>query len=214
MSYTKTITITDQKTKHETKVTAVFEDNELEILQAYCAYVKDLSSAKILQSNLNLGFSIKLPNNGPVSYTQNLPPEDDIIVLLHRLRPFILNNEHASFNRVTGIIGKNLSDSNVRLFLKEQHALFGGKRLLDIIEVKSHGQIINSDKVLSDWLNAFQYHRDQSKRKEIERLHDLMPLESSRGFFIMLLLDKVEAIFKIAGMIELLLGQCNALQYP
>jgi hypothetical protein len=214
MPYTKTITITDQKTNQETKVTAEFEDDELDILHAYCSYVKELSLAKILQSNLNLNFTLKLPNNGPVSCTQTLPPEDDIIVLLFRLRPLILNDEHASFNRVTGIIGKKLSDSNVRLFLKAQQSLFGGKRSQSLIEVKSHNQIINSDKVLSDWLNAFQYHRDQSKRKEIERLHELMPLESTRGFFIMLLLDKVEAIFNIAGMIELLLGKRKTLQYP
>jgi hypothetical protein len=41
-----------------------------------------------------------------------------------------------------------------------------------------------------------------------------MPLESTRGFFVMLLLEKVEAICNIAGMIELILGERKTLQPP
>ena len=212
MTYTKTITITDQNTKQETKVTAEFNDQELEILRAYSSYVEDLSLAKILQTELNLNSTLHLSNDGPISSTQTLPPEDDIIVLLHRLRPLILNDEYASFNRVTGILGKKLSDSNIRSLIKEQHAFFGGRKHQNLIEIRFQNQIVNSDKVLSDWLNGFQYHRDQSKRKEIERLQELMPLESTRVFFIMLLLDKVTAIRNIAGMVDLLLGKRKTFQ--
>lgn len=213
MPYTKTITITDQNTKQETKVTADFGDDEIDILRAYCTYVEELSLAKILQTEIKLNFSLHLSKQGPITSNQTLPPEDDIIVLLHRLRPLILNDEYASFNRVAGILGKRLLEANIRSFLKEQHALFGGRKHQGLIEIKFHNQIVNSDKVLSDWLNAFQYHRVQSKRKEIERLQELMPLEASRAFFIMLLLDKVRAIFNISGMVELLLGKRKTLQY-
>jgi hypothetical protein len=44
------------------------------------------------------------------------------------------------------------------------------------------------------WLNAFEYHRDEDKRNEVEALHWPWPTEGSRALFLALMLDKAAAV--------------------
>jgi hypothetical protein len=214
MPYQKAISIKDQKTNQETKIEVTLQDGEIETLRAYCKYVEELLSVKILRTGFHANLTLHFSNDGKIATQQTIPPDEDIIVLLHKLRPLILSDEHASFNKATGIIGKNIPSPHIRQMLKDHHALFEGRQLQKLFVVQFHDRIINSDKVLFDWLNSFEFHRDQDKRKEIERLHDLMPIEASRVFFLMLLHDKVSAICQVGQLIELVLGIRPTLSYP
>jgi hypothetical protein len=213
MPYSRSITVTDHRTNQETKLELSFDEGEVETLRAYCKYVKELLSIKIIRDGFQANLTLHFSNDGQITTKQTMPPDDEIVVLLHRLRPLILNDEHASFNRVTGIFGKHTSSSQIRQMLKNHHALYGGRHLQGLFEVRVHDTIINSDKMLFNWLNAFEYHRDQDMRRQIERLHVLMPLEASRVIFLMLLHDKVSAICQVGQLIELILGDRPTLDY-
>ena len=69
--------------------------------------------------------------------------------------------------------------------------------------------IINSEKALFVWLNAYEYHRDQNKKREIDRYHQLLPLDHSKAFFLMLLSDKIRAIAAIARFVNIILGKAE-----
>ena len=182
-------------------------------LNAYRSYFEELLAVRIVQNGIPCSVTLNYEENGGTKITTELPPDEDVVVLLLRLRPLILNDEHASFNRITGILGKHIQEPLVRAALKLQREIFDGRSMQQKIIVTSHvGNneiIINSEKALSVWLNAYEYHRDQNKKREIDQYHQLLPLAHSKAFFLMLLSDKVRAIVSIARFVDIILGKAD-----
>lgn len=115
-------------------------------------------------------------------------------------------------NLVTGIIARRFTDPSIRGMVRAQRALYDGRDFQSQIRIESNNTVINCEETLMKWLNAFEFHTDETKRAEIEKLHQLMPLEASRAIFIMLLIEKVKAIMNIANFIELLLGRADSIE--
>jgi hypothetical protein len=72
--------------------------------------------------------------------------------------------------------------------------------------------ILNSEKVLNDWLNSFEYHRDKEKRKFIESINEMFPLDASKVIFLGLLSDKVQAIRNIAIFTRVVVGKQKSVE--
>lgn len=89
----------------------------------------------------------------------------------------------------------------------EQRDVFGGNRTQLTFKISSNDVILNSEKVLYDWLNSYEYHRDKEKRKFIDSLHEIFPLEGSKVLFIGLLSDKTKAIYNIAVLVRVVVGK-------
>ena len=64
--------------------------------------------------------------------------------------------------------------------------------------------IVNCEKTLMDWINAYEYHRDDEKQRLIEDLDKTLPAEFSRSMFKSMLLDKVKAVIYFRNMISAL----------
>lgn len=192
-------------------VTAEFSEDEVKCLRAYCRYVDEVIAAKLVQDGIPCSVKLNYEEGEGTTVTSELPPDEDVVVLLHRLRPLILNDEHASFNRITGILGKRIDEPLVRTALKSQRETYDGRAMQKQIVVRSTADgaeiIINSEKALFTWLNAYEYHRDQDKKREIDHYHQLLPLDHSKAFFLMLLSDKVRAIAAIANFADVILGK-------
>jgi hypothetical protein len=213
MVYKFEIQLTEKKTGTQTIVSAEFPPEEVQAFEAYYRYEEDLSTVKFLKDGASVALNVNYLDGIGTSFTAQLPPEEDIIVLLHKLRPLILNDEHGSYNKITGFIGRRFTDANVRSFLRHQRELYDGRSMQRNFQVQAGGIVINSENVLQDWLNAFEYHRDQDKRKALETLHTLLPLPASRALFLMLLSDKASAIFNIGYFIGTLLGKTATLEF-
>jgi hypothetical protein len=56
-----------------------------------------------------------------------------------------------------------------------------------------------------NWLNAFEYHRDQDKRARLDWLLKRIPTDVSRAIFLMLLIDKAKAVLRISDIVETVL---------
>ena len=63
-------------------------------------------------------------------------------------------------------------------------------------------QLINSDDMIQNWLNAFEYHRDPDKRSALSALHDQVPIESTRALVVSMMFDKAKAIFEVSRIIR------------
>jgi hypothetical protein len=203
--------VTKPGSDEKDSVTAEFSEDEVECLRAYSRYVDELIAVKLVQDGVPCSVKLDYKEGEGTTVTSELPPDEDVVVLLHRLRPLILNNEHASFNRVTGILGKRIGEPLVRGAVKSQREIYDGRAMQRQIVVRSMAKdveiIINSEKALFVWLNAYEYHRDQNKKREIDRYHQLMPLDHSKAFFLMLLSDKIRAIAAIARFVNIILGK-------
>lgn len=206
------IHVTDKKSGSVEKVVAEIEDEEITKLEGYLANMERLSKSKIVSEGIPGTLTIKADIAGNFTHSVSLPDEDQILAFLHRMRRFILNDESSSYNTITGIIGRRFNNEKIRSMIKTQRKIYDGREFQSVIQIQSNGQMINSEKMLFDWLNSFEYHDDSTKRKEIEKLHKLMPLEASRAVFLMLLMDKVKAIFSIGDFVALILGKVETIE--
>lgn len=184
-----------------------FKDNEWAMLNHFVKYANDLANIELIQQGGSGKLSINYSVEKGFAYSVDIPPDDKVIVLLHRLRPFILNDEPTNFNKICNCIGKALADDGFRKFIKSLKEYYMGQRMRDLILITSNSVLINADETLQKWLNAHEYHKDIAKQKELELLHQILPLEASRAIFIMMLYDKVRAIRIVAQFIDVLAGR-------
>ena len=73
--------------------------------------------------------------------------------------------------------------------------------------------MVNSQVVLTKWLNSHEYHRDEDKLELIEEIHKVFPENALKFVFIMLLSNKALAINNIGSFINLIMGKQGELQF-
>jgi hypothetical protein len=199
--------------EHSATVEAEFADDEIDRLKAYCDYVDQLLKIRLVEAGIPCELNVNYTETEGITLSTKLPPEDDVMALLHGLRPVILNDEHGSFNRICGILQRRIEEPLVRNALKRQRQIYDGRRMQEQLIVTSSVNaaeaIINSEESLFKWLNAFEYHRDQDKKAEIEKFHQLVPLDFSKAIFLMMISDKVRAICNVAGLAQIVIGKRN-----
>jgi hypothetical protein len=209
-------TLRERSSNNEASVIAEFSDDEVRHLRAFRTYVNDLLSVKLVKDGVACAVNVDYKEGLGTTVTSQLPPSEEIMAMLHRLRPLILNDEHASFNRVCGIIGARIDEPILRRALKRQRQIYDGrsmqKQIIVTATADNSEMVINSEKALFAWLNAYEYHRDEDKRKEIDRFHQLLPLDHSKAFFLMLITNKIRAIETLARLVDLILGEADTSQ--
>jgi hypothetical protein len=182
-------------------------DEDIAHLSDFLREVDLLWELPIVQAGVPASYGVEWKDGEVVLLDWSLPPVEEIAALLHRLRPFILTNEPYSFDRVCGVLGKRLRRPFVLRLLKEARELYSGKRMQTRIQILSQEILLNSETTLMNWLNSHEYHRDKDKAAELDRLHKVFPLESSKAIFVLLLSDKLEALAETADLVELILGK-------
>ncbi len=189
-------------------ISGALTDEEHATVVRYLENYDRLSESKPLREGIPCSISINSTEEEGVEVTANLPDSDTLSVLLHRLRPFILQNEPASFATVIAIVARRFDDIQLRLLLTKQRQLYDGRKSQRLITLTSNDVIVNSEKVLYDWLNAHEYHGDPDKREVVDGLFDRMPSDLVRGILISMLVDKTLAVRNLASILASLLAGC------
>lgn len=200
------IRLTDKQSGTTSEHVLEFTPTEWEQLQAYLREVKALESTRFVQQGSGVHLNLKWAEHVGISWSVQMPPADDLLAFLHRLRPLILQREPTSFIRVRNLMKRTLKGAADPL-LEFVFDLFQGRQMQKQIVMQSNDQIMNSEEMLHTWLNAHEYHRDRDKQEFLEALHKILPLEWSRGIFVSLLVDKAKAILALATLVELVLGE-------
>jgi len=193
-----------KETDEKVTLSGELSDENKELLEEYLQYAKELLSTSFLQSGGGGQLSIDLNPESGMTVTTQLPPWDDVMAFLHRFRPILLQSEGTNFYKIYNVLAKVLDHPHFRLLLNQQRELFSGKLM-------QSGILINSEKVLFDWLNSHEYHRDKEKQEFIKNLHHMMPLDASKVIFLHLLTHKVIAVFNLAAFIRVVLGKQKSL---
>jgi len=189
------------------KVSGEFSDSEFDQLSRYEQYVGELTETEILRKGAPGKLTINYDKTSGFNFVTELPPDDKLSALLHELRPFILQNEDTNFYKIQKILGKRFENDQFRSFLKSIRKYYQGEKITGMISITANGKLVNGDALVSTWLNAYEYHRDQEKREEMEKVSEVFPFEATRALLVMILYDKVDAIFIIANVIRVLLGK-------
>ncbi len=205
------ITLKISQTNEEISSTGELTNDECELLQDFVKYADELFKTPFIQKRDFGGLEIKSDGKN-VEFIPSLPDWNDAELFIHKLRPFVLQDEATYFHKIRKFLGQKFTHAYFRGLLSLQKNKFNCKNTQNGVEIKSDGEIINSEKMLLQYLYAHQYHKDKDKQKSLEELHHLMPLDASKIFFLRLLLDKAQAIFCLADFIDLIFGKYKQIE--
>jgi hypothetical protein len=212
MTHEYKITIKVEQTGENTTLSGQFDDEDWKRLDDFSQYADELLDTKHVQSGMSAALNIHWNQETGLAVATELPPWDDVIVFLHKFRPIGLQSERTYFYNICNILAKELTNSYFRNVINEQRELFAGKVMQQQFQIQSNDVILNSERVLYDWLNSYEYHRDEEKRQFIDSLHTLLPLEASKVLFVALLTEKVKAIHNIATLVRVVLGKQKSVE--
>jgi len=189
-----------------------FEDEAWERLEEFTQYTEELLKTKFVQDGMSASLKISWNQDSGMVVSAKLPPWDDVMIFLYKFRPLGLQSESTYFFKICNILTKELMHPSFRSIIDEQREIFSGKRMQAQFQIQSDEIVLNSEKVLNDWLNAYEYHRDKEKREFIDSLHTMLPLEASKVIFLGLLTDKTRAINNIAALTRVVIGKQKSIE--
>lgn len=213
MHYEYQLTLQINDTRENILLNGNFQADAWNLLNEFLEYSYDLLNTKFVRDGMPAALNIKWEQNSDIIFSTKLPSWDDVTVFLHKFRPIGLQSEGTNFNKICNILKKELAHPYFRNFVDQQQEFYSGKRMQTVIKFQSDNVVLNSEKVLNNWLNSFEYHRDKEKRQFIESLHEIFPLDASKVLFLILLSDKTQAIDNIAGLIRVVVGKQKSFEY-
>ncbi|MFV2073635.1 MAG: hypothetical protein ACC742_13395 [Thermoanaerobaculales bacterium] len=157
------ITIAFGETGHRVSIAGEFSDDEWPVLRDFVSYARELNRCRFVQGKRGSGLNIKWSQGKGVTYNVMLPPEDEFAAFLHRLRPFLLNNEPTYFHKIFKLLARRLDNKQFRLLIRPYKEAFSGKLMQSHMQITSDEIVLNSERILNDWLNGFEYHRDEKR---------------------------------------------------
>lgn len=202
MSISATLQITKNESDEKVVLNVSFDDNEADTLSEFVKYAEDLLRIDVVRNGAPGKFNLKWDKEKGMTFSYDVPEENLVLPLLHRIRPFVLKKESTYVPKIVNLLSREFDDNDARKYLKYQKDRYLGKIFQKQIVITSNNVILNSEEVLLKWLNAHEYHRNRNLAEELEGLHKIMPLETSRAFFIMLIFEMVESIFNLASFIK------------
>jgi len=125
-----------------------------------------------------------------------------IAVVLHRLRPFLLQKESSNFLSICNLLHKRLDHPALRASIAYFRELFDGRSFQALMTARSATLVLNSLETFMKWVNAFEYHRDPELRQEIEDAHTIVPLESTKGMMVYMMIEMCKAIGGIGELLN------------
>lgn len=210
MPRTLKLSFPSPETSEKVRVVAEIPDNEWAILLDFVQYADKLLQGDEVPAVLQARVSIKGNKEGIRCTAAPMPSDGVIDILLFRLRPFVLqDNEPTNFYAVCKILKRYIEANEFRTLFDRLHSLFSGKDFQQQVKIETFAvdapdkrYVLNSDDSFIKWLYAFQYHRDAKKKKQIQEICGMLPMEYANAIFIQMLIDKIKAILRLAQFIR------------
>ena len=199
----------------DVKVEGEFTDEEHQLLTLYLDNHQVLGQSQALRQGMQCNYRLKWDHEAGASVEGNLPGIDTLSGLLHLLRPFILTNEPASFNRIAGLVKRRVESDYFRGAVRLQQEKYDGREQQRQIRITTNEGVLNSESMLQTWLNTHEYHHgNAAEHKAMEELLSWLPGDFGKAIFISLLVDKVNAIHNLACIVALVIGRTTKLELP
>src|SRR5581483_11733329 len=195
------VEITSKRTGETQVQSGTFSTADWDLLLRFLDYAEEvLAWASAGSTRVNYG-QRWTPESG-LEHRWEVPTADRVGSLLHRLRPFVLNDEETNFLRTCNVLCRNVTLPNFRTAIDMLRRRFLDKDFRSQVVMSANGTILNSEDVLRLWLNGFEYHRDRAKQDELKALACIVPLEAQRAIFLSMMLDKAKAVIDLARIVQ------------
>lgn len=206
-------TFTRPSSPQPVECSGFFEDEEYRILLKYLECYQRLAETAVMQGQYQTRFNLKWQKDEGFQDGSVLPPHDAYLAFLYSLRPFLLNDEETYFYKVANILSRRIDLPEIRGRIENYRDLFSTREMQTVVSIRisqgprsgkqqGAGVVINTEDILRKWLNAFEYHRDDDKRRFFDDLNRLLPDQSLRGLFFSMLVDQANAVTKLAMVIR------------
>jgi hypothetical protein len=182
-------------------------DAEVAVLRQFLNEALALQDALLRQGGFASSYHFSWNVEKGVEISGAEPTDDQRAVILHRLRPFLLEGETCYFHSVRGIVARSSETPFLHDWLRATKARFMGKMLEQKVVISVNDLILNSERALNHWLYGFEYHRDEAKAVALIKAHDPVPVDSSRPIFIMMLQEKATAVLHLAHVVHKMLEE-------
>lgn len=201
------LTLSVKNTNETLTLEGQFDLDDWNRLEDFVEYADDLLKTPYFQNGMQSSFKISWDHESGMSFHTQLPPWGDVIEFLHMYRPLGLKSESTYFYDICNILSKELAHPYFRNMIKQQRDVFSGKTLQTQYQIKVNDIVLNSEKVLYDWLNAYEYHRNKEKRALINSLNSMLPSDTTKAIFLGMLAEKASAIHDITVFTRVILGK-------
>jgi hypothetical protein len=199
------ITGTVKSTGEAVRIEGEFPDDAWSFLLDFRREADRLLDALRSCDNLNCSATLSWDQEtGITAEMTDAPSDRDLDVILHRIRPFVLNNERFHVTKIIGTIQRYMRHDLIERSLRPVKDLFTGRDYQSQVRVSVGDELLNCERTLQIWLNATEYHRNEAGQHFIERLNAEFPEAMSRAIFIGMVLDKVKAVLALRTQIEAL----------
>ncbi len=183
-------------------------------LEGFLAEAMVLQDAMLRMGDAKWSYRMTLSVDQPPQVSGEEPNADQRAILLYRLRPFVLEKERYFFQKARTALAQSSTSTFLQDRLKDVKTLFTSKNLSEQVLVNFSGLNLNSEAALQKWLNAFEYHRDESKAIELIKAHEFVSIESSRPLFMMMLQHKARATLHLAYIANKMLNDAREAPAP
>lgn len=189
-----------------------FEDAEWQVLSDFRRYAAEVGYDSLAERDWQTQLKITFEQGKGVTFSGRIPPWEEVIPVLHRLRPLILESESTYFPKAAGVIARRGTDPDFRSGIRALRDRFSGKLLSTAFQLSLNKEVLHSETMLRDYLNAFEYHRDSDKRAKLAKLFEIVPSDAMRTIVVHLLIDKILAIRGLELIVGMLSGNRRVLR--
>jgi hypothetical protein len=199
-------------------------DEDCQLIASFRQEGAKLRTSEWVKTGLDDHYTLEGDSTGKIVVkVPNRPSDSSVRELLHLLRPFVLQSEATFFPKVTGRLWGYLAHPHLRALLAEHRDGFnhGYGRAYFQLAVSATldgamGQnnedwfVINDARAFDLWVNAFEYHRDDTKRARLREKLGTDPDELSLAIFRSMIADKARAVLHITSFLDELVASPSA----
>ena len=143
------LTIRQSDGSPEIPLKGSLSDEDVATLEAFIRYTDELDSVRLVKSGFQFSYRVQMDETKTILSAKH-PEDEELMAVLHRLRPLVLSKEHASFERVSGILGRTFKDDRFHAVLKQIRVTYdcaepGLPRFID------GSRTLKGDGMDSDW---------------------------------------------------------------
>jgi hypothetical protein len=136
------LTLTINPGERTETMEATFPDEDWDRLIDFLTYARELEQTELLSKGYPLGLTFKTENGG-TRVSSNLPPDDQISAVLHRIRPFVLQDEPTNYYAVSKLLSRRFESDLMRLTLSRLKEFYSGKDSQRMYTLTADDTIIN-----------------------------------------------------------------------
>lgn len=176
------------------EVSSAFSEEDMELLNTYKYFMDRLRRCALLVRGMPpAGMSFNDKEGLTFSYPQYSNAE--LYELLHVLRPLILQNEQASFYKITSLLKRRFSNRGFSDQIKVWSRIFRHGEYSMIMQIKINNMPLFDESLLDTYLNGIEYHNDNEKASAWYALESSLNSENSRALIMNQLYSKVKALY-------------------